>query len=84
MIVYHQFNARCLLDVNYPPARHRDGTHIPVEYALHSWFFLSDMATHETTQSAVGCAGKANVATCFTVLRMGTLDDANATRKKAW
>ena len=37
-IVCHQFDARCLLGVNYPPGRQRDGTHTPVEYALHSWF----------------------------------------------
>ena len=55
-----------------PPARHRDRTHTPVKYAaLHSWFFLSDAAAHETTQTVVGCAGKANVAVCFTVLWMG-------------
>ena len=34
------------------------GTHTLVEYALHSWFISSDVATHETTQTAVGGAGK--------------------------
>ena len=54
-----QFNSR-LLGVNYPPARQRAGTHPPVKYALHSWFVPSDvaMSTHETSQMAVGGAGK--------------------------
>ena len=43
MIVYRQFNARRLLGINYPPARHRDGTHT-VEYPLHSWFIPIDVA----------------------------------------
>jgi hypothetical protein len=46
--------------------------HTPVEYAIHWWFIPSDldMSTHETNQTAVGGAGKANVAAGFTVLGM--------------
>lgn len=52
-----QFNSRRLLGFSYPPVRHRDRIHTPVEYA-----------THETSQTAVGGAGRANVAACFTAL----------------
>jgi hypothetical protein len=50
--------------------RHRDGTHAPVEYALHSWFIPSDvaMSTHEMSQMA-------HVAAYFTT-------DASAKRKR--
>ena len=58
MIVYRQLNARCLLSINYPLARHRDETHTPVEYALHPWYIPSDVATHETTQRTDGALGK--------------------------
>ena len=50
-------NSRCLLGVNYPPARHCDGTHTPVEYALHLWFIPSHVATHETSQRRLGALG---------------------------
>jgi hypothetical protein len=30
-----QFSSRRLLGLNYPPARRRDGTYTPVEYALY-------------------------------------------------
>jgi hypothetical protein len=33
-----QFNSRRPPGPQLPPARHRDVTHTPVEYALHSWF----------------------------------------------
>ena len=58
--------------VNYPPALHRDGTHTPFEYVLHSWFIPSDvaMSTHETSQMAVEGAEKTIVAAYFTVLGM--------------
>ena len=61
-----------ILGVNYPPARHRDGTHKPVEYALHSWFIPSDvsMPTHDTSQTTFRGAGKVNVATCFMIRAM--------------
>ena len=76
-----QFNSR-LPGVNYPPARQRAGTHPSVKYALHSWFVPSDvaMSTHESSQTAVGGAGKR-------ILQHGTmdgwkvLDDADATQK---
>ena len=56
---------------NYSSAPHRDGTYTPVEYALRSWFILSDvvMCTHETSQRWSGWRAS---------------EDASATRKKAW
>jgi hypothetical protein len=56
--IYHQFNSRCLLGVNCPPPRHRDGTYTPVEYALHSWFIPSQTANVATCFSGLGTDGK--------------------------
>ena len=52
------------------PWRQLPGMHTPVEYALHSYFIPSDvaMSAHGTSQTAVGGAGRVNVAACFMVL----------------
>jgi hypothetical protein len=46
-----QCNSRRFLGVNYPRARHRDGIHTPVEFALDSCNVA--MSTHETSQTTV-------------------------------
>jgi hypothetical protein len=76
-----QFNSRRLLGVNYPPARHSGA---PVEYTLYLWLIPSDvaMSTHETSQTAVGGVGKANVTACLTAL--GTDGKPWTVRRKAW
>ena len=67
-----QFNSCCFLGGNYPPARHHEGTHTPIKYALHSRFVPSDvaMSTHGTSKTTVGGVGEANVANTLTVICM--------------
>jgi hypothetical protein len=64
-----------------PPARHSGA---PVEYTLYLWLIPSDVAmfTHETSQTAVGGVGKANVTACLTALGMD--GKPWTVRRKAW
>jgi hypothetical protein len=80
-----EFSSRHLLGASYPLACHRDGTHTPVEYALHPWFIPSDVdMTHEASQTVVRGTGKSTVLVCFTVLAawMESLGRCEYTRKR--